>query len=111
MLGVFLKDLELKDQISLKEIGRTHRLGPRKREGARPIIVRFSTYRERKKVFDSKKKLKGSKTFISEKFAEEIGFTFISIKPSDLGSIYVHGAQEKIGEYLSAINSKNILVQ
>ena len=37
------------------------------------------------------------KTFISEKFAEEIGFTFISIKPSDLGSIYVHGAQEKIG--------------
>ena len=37
------------------------------------------------------------KTFISEKFAEEVGFTFISIKPSDLGSIYVHGAQEKIG--------------
>ncbi len=37
------------------------------------------------------------KTFISEKFAEEIGFNFISIKPSDLGSIYVHGAQEKIG--------------
>jgi len=38
------------------------------------------------------------KTFISEKFAEEVGFTFFPIKPSDLGSIYVHGAQEKIGK-------------
>lgn len=37
------------------------------------------------------------KTFVSEKFAEEIGFNFIQIAPSDLGSIYIHGAQEKIG--------------
>ena len=41
------------------------------------------------------------KTFISEKFAEEVGFTFFSIKPSDLGSIYVHGAQGKIGKLFS----------
>ena len=38
------------------------------------------------------------KTFISEKFAEEVGFNFIKINPSDLGSIYIHGAQEKIGK-------------
>lgn len=38
------------------------------------------------------------KTFIAEKFAEEVGLNFRSIKPSDLASIYVHGTQEKIGE-------------
>jgi len=38
------------------------------------------------------------KTFISRKFAEEIEFNFIEIKPSDLASIYVHGTQEKIGK-------------
>jgi transitional endoplasmic reticulum ATPase len=38
------------------------------------------------------------KTFISRKFAEEVEFNFIEIKPSDLSSIYVHGTQEKIGK-------------
>ncbi len=38
------------------------------------------------------------KTFIARKFAEEINFNFIEIKPSDLASIYVHGTQEKIGK-------------
>lgn len=38
------------------------------------------------------------KTFIAEKFAEEVGFNFISVKPDDLGSPYVHGGQEKIGK-------------
>ncbi|WP_439882185.1 AAA family ATPase [Pontibacter sp. MBLB2868] len=38
------------------------------------------------------------KTFFAEKLAEEVGFNFISIKPSDLASIYVHGSQEKIGK-------------
>jgi transitional endoplasmic reticulum ATPase len=38
------------------------------------------------------------KTFISRKFAEEVEFNFIEIKPSDLASIYVHGTQEKIGK-------------
>ncbi len=38
------------------------------------------------------------KTFIAQKFAEEVGFTFLSIKPSDVASIYVHGTQEKIKE-------------
>ncbi len=38
------------------------------------------------------------KTFIAEKFAEEVGFTFLSIKPSDVASTYIHGTQEKIKE-------------
>ena len=38
------------------------------------------------------------KTFISKKLSEEISYTFIDIKPSDLASTYVHGSQEKIGK-------------
>ncbi|MBC8147392.1 MAG: AAA family ATPase [Bacteroidetes bacterium] len=38
------------------------------------------------------------KTFISEKFAEEVGFNFIKIITSDIASIYIHGTQEKIGQ-------------
>lgn len=36
------------------------------------------------------------KTFFAEKFAEETGFRFRIVKASDLGSIYVHGTQQKI---------------
>lgn len=36
------------------------------------------------------------KSFLAEKFAEETGFNFTMVKSSDLGSIYVHGTQEKI---------------
>lgn len=38
------------------------------------------------------------KTFISQKFAEEVSYHFVQVKPSDLASIYVHGTQEKIGQ-------------
>lgn len=38
------------------------------------------------------------KTFIAERLAKEIGYNFMLIKPSDLGSPYVHGGQLKIGE-------------
>lgn len=38
------------------------------------------------------------KTFFAEKLAEEAEFNFVSVKPSDLASIYVHGQQEKIGQ-------------
>lgn len=36
------------------------------------------------------------KTFIAEKVAQEAGLRYRIIKPSDLGSVYVHGSQEKI---------------
>lgn len=38
------------------------------------------------------------KTYISRKLAEEIGFHFIDIKPSDIASPYVHGTQGLIGK-------------
>jgi transitional endoplasmic reticulum ATPase len=37
------------------------------------------------------------KTFFAERFAEETGFNYKYINPSDLASIFVHGTQEKIG--------------
>jgi transitional endoplasmic reticulum ATPase len=38
------------------------------------------------------------KTFFAECLADEVGFNFLKIKPSDVGSKYVHGGQEKISE-------------
>jgi len=37
------------------------------------------------------------KTFFAEKFAEETRFNYKYVNPSELGSIYIHGTQEKIG--------------
>ena len=36
------------------------------------------------------------KTYFAECLAEEVGFNFIKVAPSDIGSTYVHGGQEKI---------------
>ncbi|WP_300915129.1 AAA family ATPase [Bacteroides acidifaciens] len=38
------------------------------------------------------------KTFIAEKAAQESGLKYKIVKPSELGSIYVHGSQKKIAE-------------
>jgi transitional endoplasmic reticulum ATPase len=38
------------------------------------------------------------KTFIAQKFAEEVGFNFVMIKPSDLQSKYINETQENIGK-------------
>ncbi|HUX67227.1 MAG TPA: ATP-binding protein [Terriglobales bacterium] len=38
------------------------------------------------------------KTFMARKVAEKLGFRFIEIKPSDVGSPYIHGSQIKIAE-------------
>lgn len=46
------------------------------------------------------------KTFIAQKFAEEIGYHYIEIKPSDIASIYVHGTQEKIGQVFDEAEAK-----
>lgn len=62
-----LKD-DLALQIDEKELDRTHRIGkPRKAgENPRPIIVKFSRYNLRRKVFTNKKRLKGKKIMITE---------------------------------------------
>ena len=64
--------------ISKWDIGRSHRLGRRKRipkdagkHNPRPIIVRFVSYRQRKAVFDVKKNLKGKKITITESLTKQ----------------------------------------
>lgn len=66
VLEVFQKDLNL--DVEMADIQRSHRIGKRSNENgrARPIIVRFLSYRKRKLVFDTKKLLKGKKIMISE---------------------------------------------
>jgi transitional endoplasmic reticulum ATPase len=46
------------------------------------------------------------KTFLAKKLSEEISYTFIDVKPSDLASIYVHGSQEKIGKLFQKAREK-----
>ncbi len=36
------------------------------------------------------------KTFISERFSEEVGFNFLQLKPSDIKSKYINATEEKI---------------
>ena len=47
------------------------------------------------------------KTFIAQKFAEEVGYNFVLVNPSDLASIYVHGTQEKIGSLFKEAREKS----
>ncbi|MDR3504362.1 MAG: AAA family ATPase [Legionella sp.] len=46
------------------------------------------------------------KTFIAQKFAEEISYNYVELKPSDLASIYVHGTQEKIAKLFNEAKEK-----
>jgi len=38
------------------------------------------------------------KTFISERFAEEVGFNFLQLNPSDIKSKYINATEEKMAE-------------
>ncbi|KAG8243941.1 hypothetical protein J6590_033972 [Homalodisca vitripennis] len=55
-----------KEELSDAAIHRSHRIGQQPRQNSdgkqlpRPIILRFTTYRQRQQVYASKKKLKGS---------------------------------------------------
>ena len=42
------------------------------------------------------------KTFIAQKFADEIGYNFVMIKPSDLKSKWVNATEENIGKLFKA---------
>ena len=46
------------------------------------------------------------KTFIAQRLAEEVGMNVMVIRPSDLGSIYVHGSQEKIANLFKEAEKK-----
>ncbi|MCG3842252.1 ATP-binding protein [Psychrobacter sp. Ps1] len=51
------------------------------------------------------------KTFIARQLAEELGYRFFEVKPSDLASTYVHGTQEKIGKLFrdARLNAPSII--
>lgn len=46
------------------------------------------------------------KTFIAEKFAEEVGYNCVMIKPSDLQSKYVNATQENVGKLFKDAEEK-----
>lgn len=50
------------------------------------------------------------KTFIAEKAAQESGLKYRIVSPSELGSIYVHGAQQKIAEAFAEAEKKGPMI-
>jgi len=46
------------------------------------------------------------KTFISERFAEEVGFNFLQLKPSDIKSKYINATEEAIGKIFKEAEEK-----
>ena len=46
------------------------------------------------------------KTYIAEKIAEEANLSFVLVKPSDLGSTYIHGTQTKIADLFKKAEEK-----
>ena len=102
-------DLDIND----RDIDRTHRIGnPRNTdEKPRPIIIKLVRYNDRKKIFDSKKKLKGKKIAITESLtvtrmkklneARE-RYNFKNVWTSD-GKILYKDGLEKIKAYYKLI--------
>ena len=56
--------------IDVKDIDRTHRTGAKTENKRRPIIVKFARYSERRKAFNSKKRLKGMSLSITDIFTK-----------------------------------------
>ena len=69
--NIFHNQLELSNDFIKKDISRSHRLGKRQNGRNRPIIVRFTSYRAKKMVFDVKKKLKNTGISITENLSPE----------------------------------------
>ena len=59
---------DLGEEITIHDIDRTHRLGKRKLDNnvPRPIIVKFTRYNVRNRIFKTKKKLEGKTVSITE---------------------------------------------
>ena len=59
-------------EITHLDIDRSHRLGNRKLDKSkpRPIIIKFSRYNVRARIFKNKKKLKGKRTSVTESLAK-----------------------------------------
>jgi exosome complex exonuclease DIS3/RRP44 len=65
-LQIFNDKMELDPPITIDEIDRIHRIGKKEDSKTRGIIVKFATYRSRRRVLDSRKKLKSDSVPLSE---------------------------------------------
>ena len=93
------------ETISVEDLDRSHRLGARKEGKSRPVIVKFSRYITRNKIFRNKKVLKGKQISITEsltgkrmselsKAREKFGFK--SVWTSDGKILYKDETENKI---------------
>ena len=59
-------------EITHLDIDRSHRLGNRKLDKSkpRPIIIKFSRYNVRARIFKNKRKLKGKRTSVTERLTK-----------------------------------------
>ena len=57
---------EMNIDIDVKDIDQSHQISAKTENKHRPIIVKFVRYSERRKVFNSKKRLKGKNLSITE---------------------------------------------
>lgn len=75
--NIFLTNFKFStDEVQKIMIERTYRLGPFKKNATpvspRPIIVRFTHYKDRQKVWDSRTNLKNTKIWLAEDYPAEI---------------------------------------
>ena len=61
---------EIDIDTNVKDIDQTHRIGPKTENSCQPMIVKFARYSERRKLFSSKKRLKGKNFSITESLAK-----------------------------------------
>lgn len=95
-INVFKNDLGLNFDVT--KIQRSHRVGPKKKNPGRntrtnkayprPIIVKFVSYRDRRDVYSSKKKLKGKRVAISENLTQK-NYVLFKQAQEKLGRNYV----------------------
>ena len=70
--------------VTIDHLSRSHRLGKKHEGKKRPIIVRFTSYRRRKMVFDVKKKLKGTGITVTENLSKYPEWLSTTIAKNDL---------------------------
>ena len=68
LLPLIKQKYDLGEEITIRDIDRAYRLGKRKLDNnvPRPIIVKFTRYNVRNKIFKSKKKIKGKTVCITK---------------------------------------------
>lgn len=75
--------------IKVDDIDRSHRVGPRVANRVRPIIVKFVSYRKRREVFLSKRKLKHSgKTIREDLTSTRLAVLKDAIKEFDVSNVW-----------------------